>query len=315
MKLIIPTYPPHFKWNELFLRSIEKYCIDYENVKIDFIIERDNSESFDSIIENYKSDNITVKFIEDLAKEFGFIKAPSNIWDKYAYQSIKKMLAVIKSDCELNLVLDSENVCVKKFEFSDLFYNRDKVYYCDWVVSDVQQRVLKDSNEIMKNPENNKWFFETSFWIYRKSVFDSILQHILKVNNLDKHNLLNFLQSKVFFEKNLYDIYLINKALNSGLINQVDSQIIYNSPLLYKKDITTEHIISYTDLNEIDKYISFVNKRKYKIFRTNDLIDNNSIEKIIKNTDLIIATLFDFRDDFYSFWDKRISNTDNTHGA
>ena len=206
-----------------------------------------------------------------------------------------------------------DSICVKEFEFSDLFRNQDKIYYCDWIVSDVQRRVLEDSNEIMKTPENTKWFFETSFWIYKKSIFESVLQHVLDVNKLDKGSVLDYLQSKVFFEKNLYDLYLLKNNLNSDSISQVDSQIIYNNPMLYKREITTEHIISYTDSSELDKYINFVNKRKYTIFRTNDLIDGESIDKIIKNTDLIVATLFDFREDFYSFWDKKSNNTSEKH--
>jgi len=314
-RIIIPTYPPHFKWNELFLRSVKKYCTDYENVKISFIIEKENDTLFNSFIADYKSDNIGVKFIEDLTQEYSKLKPPSDIWDKYTYQSIKKMMAVIKSDSELNLVLDSENICVKKFKFCDLFRNHDKIYYCDWIISNVQKRVLKESNEIMNAPENTKWFFETSFWIYRKSIFKKILKHILDVNGLSKSELLKYLQTKVFFEKNLYDIYLLKNSLNSDLVDQRDSQFIFNNPLLYKKQITTEHIISHIESNEIDKYINFVNKRQYIIFRTNDLINNNLIDRIIKNTDLVVATLFDFREDFYNFWNERINSTGIKHEA
>jgi len=307
LKIIIPTYPPHFKWNKLFLQSIKKYCIDYENVKIDFIIERNNKIFFENYINEYKSDNICIKCIEDITNKYSTPKLPSTIWDKYAYQAIKKMMSVIDSDCELNLVLDSENVCVTYFKFYELFENESVIYYCDWTVSDVQNRVLTDSNEIIKL-NNNKWFFETSFWIYRKSIFIKLFEQIKINNNLNNSNTIQFLSSKIFFEKNVYDLFMLNNKLNSDIIDQKDCELIYgNFDPLINKSITTEHIITYTNAYDIDKYIQFVNNRKYKIFRTNNIVDNNVIDKIINNTNLIVATLFDYDENFFTFWNNKIN--------
>ena len=307
MKIIIPTYPPHFKWNRLFLQSIKKYCIDYENVTIDFIIEKNNRILLENYIKEYQSNKIQIKYIENITKNYSIPLLPTTIWDKYSYQSIKKMMGVIDSDCELNLVLDSENVCVKQFLFSQLFDNESVVYYCDWIVSDVQNKVLTDSNEIVKL-NNNKWFFETSFWIYKKSIFIKLFEQIKINNNLNNSNIINFLSSKVFFEKNIYDLFVLDNNLNSDIINQKDCELIYNDlDVLNNKAITTEHIITYTNISDIDKYIQFVNNRKYKIFRTNNIVDNNVINKIINNTNLIVATLFDYDENFFTFWNNKIN--------
>ena len=313
MNIIVPTYPPHFLWNKLFLKSFKKHCINYEKSSIQFIVNKNDYSNFIEVIKELLDENIKIKIFEKILINCGqkYIFYPTNDYEKYSFQSIKKMFSVIDSEYEKNLVLDSENIVVKDFKFEELFINEDKIFYCDWITSHVQNNVVNSCNRLL-NLNNTKWFFETSFWIYNKQEFIDIIEYIIKNNNIEKQNLVAYLKNFVFFEKNLYDLWKIKiKGQSNDIFNQDDCLTYFkDSPILNElngKLITTEHMISYISNEEdIEKYIKFVNNRNYNILRVNDLLSVKSLEGIINSTDAKILTVFDNKKEIYDFWSKKI---------
>ena len=313
MKLILPTYPPDFKWVNLFVRSVKKFCVDYDDVKIDFIVESENLALLRSNLAELITDNMKIKSVEDIlrrnkynSKEATFYKSGDR---KYTYQSIKKILGVIDSDEEFNLVIDSDNIAIKQFEFKELFNNFDKIYYCDWVTSDLQNCVRNNSNLLIKT-NIESWTFESSFWPYKKSIMLKTLENVESVNVIRKEELFNFLNCvPMFFEKCLYDYFTIKNNENFEMISQQDAIKIFKNTkvekILHNREYTTEHIVLEIDESCAENYISFLNARNYKIARINYLTNEVIIDKIIKKSSCILLTLVG-NESNYDYWNNKI---------
>lgn len=314
MNIIIPTYPPHFLWNKLFIQSFKKFCVDYDNSSIQFIVNKNDLNNFLQIMGSFLDNNIKVKIFEEILQnqKQNHVFYPENIYQKYSFQAIKKMFSVLDSEYEKNLVLDSENVAVNNFFFKDLFANDNNIYFCNWTASDVQNHVVNGCNRLLKS-DNTKWFFETSFWIYEKQNFQNVVDFIVEKNNIKKEEFVLFSKNVIFFEKNLYDLWLLNISnKNVQIFDERDCLSSFeNSEVLNylnNKSITTEHIISYiSNDRDIDNYIDFVNKRRYNIFRINDYLNDFFINKIINSTNAKILTIFDNKQEIYNYWNNKIN--------
>ena len=119
MNLVIPTYNKHYNYNIKFLESFRTYCLDKNDVKINFIVNSSEYELFSNLKSIFNDININIVKFSDLLLKVDNENYSDNVSffsTKYPLQSLKKLLAYICVDTDY-IVFDSENLCVKEFYF------------------------------------------------------------------------------------------------------------------------------------------------------------------------------------------------------
>lgn len=93
------------------------YVEDPEEVGMAFVVSRDDAEEFDRLLKPYKGRICTrVLIFEALLESFGIQETADEILSKYgkfAFQTLKKLYAMLALDGERFLVLDSESMWIR----------------------------------------------------------------------------------------------------------------------------------------------------------------------------------------------------------
>ena len=94
--IVIPTYENHFVYNINFLESFEKYCLDKDNVIINFILNKHNINIFTENIRKFNNLFIKLHTLSELINNVDNIEEddhPNKFSNKYCLQSMKKLFS------------------------------------------------------------------------------------------------------------------------------------------------------------------------------------------------------------------------------
>ena len=282
--IVIPTYENHFVYNINFLESFEKYCLDKDNVIINFILNKHNINIFTENIRKFNNLFIKLHTLSELINNVDNIEEddhPNNFSNKYCLQSMKKLFSYTITNNNDFLVMDSENLCLKNFYMKDVFENlKTKPILYSKIIKDIQVNVVDECNKIL-NTNINLWFFLKSYWFFEYDYVIQLTAFLKKYNN----NVFNLLKNKIFFEYQLYSTYLfLNKLKTFIFIDEIiDNEIeIIN-------DTNYEYLCLKLNNNNISKYCGLINKLGENIIRLH-WMNNNIKTNIINNTNICIGT-------------------------
>jgi len=290
MNIVIPTYNQHHDYNINFLNSFEKFCLDKNDVKINFIINSEEFHLFKNLKNQFTNLNVNIIKLNDLLQAIdnkSYSDSASNFSTKHSLQSIKKLLAYNLVDTDY-IVLDSENLCLKEFYFKDIFntLKSKKLLYCNETCHGIQKEVILNCNNLI-NFSNTKWFFIKSYWFYEKELVNQLILCLKQIHNSDITSLLS---DKTFFEYQLYCTFLLKNNIKEVVCCDTIYQEKYNFQSILA---TSKHNYEYicTALNEenIDYYIDILNKSDERIVRLH-WMDENIKNKIIEKTNVSIGT-------------------------
>jgi hypothetical protein len=280
-QLLIPTYNRHFQYNRNFLQSCDKYCID--NLNITFVITEKERQIFNSVINGYKAQVIT---LHELIKDTLSIDIDEDHLlhkiGKFNFQSLKKIYGALKYD--YSIVLDSENLCINKFNSNQLIDNiiEDKnIFYSNKMLDSNMVNVTVNASNLL-NCTFDKYFFQTSYWLYEKN----IVQDLLNQHNLYEY----FLKTSPNFEAVIYSAF-INKNNHKYKYNFINTEDIFGKEIcdeLSSHGFTPEHFCIIAN-KYIDRYCNWINKYHIPVARMHWISEDN-VSYIKKQTNIKIGT-------------------------
>lgn len=291
MNIVIPTYSKHHQYNINFLTSFNKFCLDKNEVKINFIVNSNEFSTFNDLKESFKSLNVNIVKMSDLLFNVDkklYTDYQHQFLSKYPLQSIKKLFAYTCVDTDF-IVLDSENLCLKEFYLKDIFINlKDKpILYCNNVYQDIQKDVIRTSNYLMQLNDNNKWFFLKSYWFYEIEHVQNLINELKQLHKNDATLILN---NKLFFEYQLYCTYLIKHNLKEFICIDELLKIGFDfQKILDEKESNFEHIIGILDNENYNHYIKLITDLDERIIRLH-WVEDAIKDKIINNSKVSIGT-------------------------
>jgi hypothetical protein len=304
--LIIPTYPPHFKYVNKLLCSIDKFKLDKDVTNIYLIISKNDYDN--SLIGRYNTINIIVLFLEDIIfdiftnlnkseENINSAKNLINYCDKFSFQSIKKILSVKYAVSYLKYdyvyVLDSEGLFIRPFSINSIFneYLKNKRIFYNSKHRLTHKRSILSKDILNTNIHVPGWLLENYLWIYEKKIiddfFESIFTNIFKVTDIT-----NAVKEGTFIEIVYYHFIFINN--NKYNYEFIDIHELMKKYLNAEKfeNITGKHYSIGEDIRQylspeivenISNFYKDYNIINFKI-RVNDININ-----FIKNTKSIIC--------------------------
>ena len=316
--LIIPSYPPHFKYVKKLLSSIDKFNLDKDVTNIYLILSKNDYDY--SLIMEYNTINIIVLFLEDiifyvftnLTKSKENINTVTNLikyCDKFSFQSLKKILSVkyITSYLKYDFVyvLDSEGLFIRPFSINSIFikYLKNKrIFY------NSKQRLHYIQSILSKNILNTDipvpgWLLENYLWIYEKNIVDDFFELIFK-NIFEIVDITNIIKKKTYIEIVYYHfIYINNSKYGYKFIDtyEIMKKYLNNNQL---QNITTHWYSLLEDIrygiSDYPQIVENISKfyRDYSIINFKILVNKININ-FIKNTKSIFCiNSGDFRINF-----------------
>lgn len=288
MNIVIPTYEKHYDYNVKFLESFDLYCLDKNDVKINFIVNSNEYELFNEL----KNINLNINIIKfsDLLLKIDGENYPDNIGffnTKYPLQSLKKLLAYTCVDTDY-VVFDSENLCIKNFYFYDIFktLKNKPIIYCDKTYYELQKTVLESTNKLLDTNLNN-WFFVKSYWFFELEHVDNLINYLKQKNNT---TITLLLKDVIFFEYQLYCEYLFKYKLKEFINSESFTEKEINfEKLLQDAKHNYEYINVVLTIDNVENYINILNNLDERIIRLH-WIDEKIKNKIINDTNIAIGT-------------------------
>ena len=297
MNIVIPTYEHHFRYNFNFLESFDTYCLDKKNVNI-YIIGRNASRDYlNTWFKQFSNLNIFVYTLSDLIYNVDGITiddTDDNYFTvKYQLQSLKKLLAYTVTNGDY-IVMDSENLCLKPFYFSDIFSSQKnkKLIYCKRIHTEDNTlgiSLMKNSNSMLNTNDSN-WYFIKSYWFFEYDYVKLLVDELKKFGTLYL-----YLQDKIFFEYQLYCMFLYkNNIKEFEEIDNINNEE-YNFNELLKKGgrlgpgFDAEYICTVLNIDNVKYYCNILNKMDERIVRLH-WMDEITKNYIIENTNICIGT-------------------------
>jgi len=96
MNIVIPTYSKHYQYNINFLTSFNKFCLDKDEVKINFIVNSNELDLFSGLVNQNTHLNVRIITLKELMFNVDgeyYNDDQSFFNTKYPLQSIKKLFA------------------------------------------------------------------------------------------------------------------------------------------------------------------------------------------------------------------------------
>ena len=288
MNIVIPTYEKHYDYNVKFLESFNLYCLDKNDVKINFIVNSNEYELFNKL----KNINLNINIIKfsDLLLKIDGENYPDNVEffnTKYPLQSLKKLLAYTCVDTDY-VVFDSENLCIKNFYFYDIFkkLKNKPIIYCDKTYYELQKTVIENTNKLLDTNLNN-WFFVKSYWFFELEHVDNLINYLKQKNNT---TITLLLKDVIFFEYQLYCEYLFKYKLKEFINSESFTEKEINfEKLLQDAKHNYEYINVVLTMDNVQHYINILNNLDERIIRLH-WIDKKIKDKIINDTNIAIGT-------------------------
>lgn len=220
LTIVTPSFEKHFLQFSSMIDSIDKNCIDKENLEIIVVVEEKNVGMFSPLSTQYRNLSISIVTTESILDRFNIKESPSSFLKrigKFTFQSLKKFGGILSSNTHWSLVLDSETFFYNQFSASELVRNYSEQKYVFYTSTTARKelwnyslgfRVNKNTAEALNISNLDRWYMEIFHWFYEKD----------KVNDLIYNKLGSYWFNKIseskcqvdYFECVLYYSY-INK--------------------------------------------------------------------------------------------------------
>lgn len=288
MNIVIPTYNRHYQYNINFLESFRRYCLDKNDVKINFIVASNEYDLFNNLKTMFLDLNVFIIKFSDLLYNVDGKQYPDDqrfFNTKYPLQSLKKLLAFSCVDTNY-IVFDSENLCLKPFNFSDIFntLKNKPILYCDNTYQEIQKNII-DSCNLVNNFNTDKWFFLKSYWFYELEHVKGLINNLKETHKTD---IFILLKDVIFFDYQLYCNYLYKNNLKEFLSTDDLISKTYNFKTILDEN-NYEFINSSLTEENVDSFIQILNYLDERIIRLHWL-DESLKDKIIEKTNVSIGT-------------------------
>lgn len=297
--LIIPTYTHHFSCNEKFLESFSQFCVDPENVDINFILSDNDINKFMEISNKFNHLQIRLWTLKEILQKNDISVDEGELLSrigKFNYQSIKKIYACYTLGYEETIVLDSENVFVRPFEIKSIFdkVSKNKIIYTDDNIPlDIQKDVTRNCAKILGGTDYNLWMFNTSFWFFERQAVRDLMEYVLETNNRSLFDILCDPGFSPLFEAVLYNwfVHKFDYGYSFVSLNKIMKEV-FKDKFEYVQDKVSKFIAAFeyvcVALDESTKVelTEFINKYEVDIMSfsfsspelTQYCIDNSNVK-------------------------------------
>lgn len=214
--IVVPTYEKHFKQFSTLLTSINRRCLDKENLRVIVVIESKNYSLFQSVISG-QDINVSVVTTEEVLAGFEVLDKPTEFLmsvGKFTFQSIKKIGGLLKAQSEWSIILDSETVFFKNFRVKELvkdyaarkyiFYSRTASRGPGWVNSLVDV-VTKNCGNLLNVSSGDRCYMELNVWFYESA---KVHEWVATLENSLREFLAFPSPEKPVFENVLYYLFI-----------------------------------------------------------------------------------------------------------
>lgn len=213
--IVIPTYRGHLGQVEAFLHSFSTFALDAGDIPIKLIISRDEYDDFSRITKTFskKLDIETHDLRKILRREESVdVGRESKLLQKigkFNFQALKKLYGVKYFDHDLALVLDSEALMIRPYNFKQVFddYNGHKfVFYSGHTKSEFQRRVTENCLRIFNRTFADMWMLESQYWFYDSVSLSELFRFVREFSKTSVFE--SFCRYKPIFPENFYYLYL-----------------------------------------------------------------------------------------------------------
>jgi hypothetical protein len=217
------------------LTSFDKCCQDAKDISIRLIVSKNELSLFLPLQEQWKRkfDLQVVDLQTILLHEEGLQINEDELLNevgKFNFQSIKKIYGVKYFDHDVALVLDSEAILVRRFEFSRVFQdfmNEKFIIYSKHGVCEFQSKVTKNCLKLLDESFIDKWMFEYQYWFFEKHHVNNLFKTVF---NATKRTIFENLKLySPIFEFNLYALYLYK--FHNKEYKFIDSEVLLKESL------------------------------------------------------------------------------------
>lgn len=322
--IITPTFSEHFQYNRDFLKTFDENVEDKQDIDINFIVGKNEQEYFSDYIKDFSQKlNINVFAFEDILQNYGINETSEellNKFNKFSFQTFKKMYALRHLDYDQALIFDSETYIVKKINFSKLFDDYFQNPY--FLFSDISikkklwneermkiaRTVYENTEKILETSLDNKYLLEYFGWFYDKKIindffnsFNDEIPNILSKKDFSAEPL----NLRHLFECFLYQgfIYKNNNKYNYKFYNTAEILEAHLGKKLYKEYLNTflksvfnsaglfEHTSVFVNEKNLEALKEIHRKYNLTIFRCENYNDNSDLQfDLIDSTPISIVT-------------------------
>jgi hypothetical protein len=198
---VIASYIGHLPELQRFLEHNIKFNTNFKNTYIILVISSGDVNAFKNLVEekfDIIKDLITIYDFDELfVKHFNFGISTHdlmNIYDKYTFQSIKKLCGMLEAKTEMLILFDSETYFIREcplVDYVNRFMEKKEMFYTTKLSNTIQEDVINNVKNILSDslPDN--------FWpgivispqcIYLKSIILDFYNYILPIKDMLKRN-------------------------------------------------------------------------------------------------------------------------------
>ena len=197
LTIVTPSFEKHFLQFSSMIDSIDKNCIDKENLEIIVVVEEKNVGMFSPLSTQYRDLSISIVTTESILDRFNIKESPSSFLKrigKFTFQSLKKFGGILSSNTHWSLVLDSETFFYNQFSASELVRNYSEQKYVFYTSTISRGKTWKHSTgfivnrnaaEALKLSSISKWYMEIFHWFYEKDKVEDLIFNKLGSDWLD----------------------------------------------------------------------------------------------------------------------------------
>ena len=197
---VIASYIGHLPELQRFLEHNIKFNTNFKNTYIILVISSGDVNAFKNLVEekfDIIKDLITIYDFDELfVKHFNFGISTHdlmNIYDKYTFQSIKKLCGMLEVKTEMLMLFDSETYFIREcplVDYVNRFMEKKEMFYTTKLSNTIQEDVVNNVKTILGDS------LLENFWpgivishqcIYLKSIILDFYNYILPIKDMLKH--------------------------------------------------------------------------------------------------------------------------------
>ena len=241
--IVIPTFKGHLDQVVLFLDSFIKFCEDANEIGIRLVISKNERPLFEVLEKRWRGQlDIDIVDLQDIILHEENIQLDEDELlkevGKFNFQAIKKLYGVKYFQYEMALVIDSEALIVRPCRFYKVFedFSKDKfVIYSRHTGNEFQRKITLNCTRILGRDFIDMWMFEYQYWIFEKSIVESLFKSVFDTSKLSI--LQQFRLLKPIFEFNLYCAFIY--------FGGAENYRFIDSEELLKKHLSVEEFLKF----------------------------------------------------------------------
>lgn len=184
MKRIVltPTFRPHFPFNRDWLASLDAHAEDLDDFEAHFVVSKAELDDVHALVAEWPRVRTKVHAFEDLLAESGYEVPTADLLrevGKFAFQCLKKLLALKHLDYDQALIIDSESLLLKPTRVTDAFESFYRDPFVCWSTLDHRNEhwyghlgdtVNRNAGRLLGVPYPKMHLLEYYGWFYDKRI-------------------------------------------------------------------------------------------------------------------------------------------------